>query len=150
MSYDSREDTIVHIANVRVKLQQVIEGLQRRGEKHDASKLQSPEKEIFDKFTPLLKGTTYGSDEYNQFLKEMQIGLDHHYANNSHHPQFYKDGLDGMSLLDVLEMFCDWKAATERHADGDLAKSIVINEKRFNMNPQLTKIFQNTKKELGW
>lgn len=148
--YDSKEDTIAHINNVRLKIRQAMENLGKRLIAHDSSKLQSPEKEIFDKYTPMLKGTTYGSDEYNKFLKEMQVGLDHHYANNSHHPQFYKDGLDEMSLLDILEMFCDWKAATERHADGDLKKSIDINEKRFNINPQLTKIFYNTKKELGW
>jgi hypothetical protein len=28
---------------------------------HDDSKLESPEKEMFDKYTPLLKETTYGS-----------------------------------------------------------------------------------------
>jgi hypothetical protein len=150
MDYDSKEDTIAHINNVRLKIRQVIDNLGKRLIVHDSSKLQSPEKEIFDKFTPMLKGTTYGSDEYNKFLKEMQVGLDHHYANNSHHPQFYKDGVDEMSLLDVVEMFCDWSAAVERHADGDLTKSININEKRFNINPQLTKIFYNTKKELGW
>jgi hypothetical protein len=41
-------------------------------------------------------------------------------------------------------MFFDWKAATERHADGDIFKSILINEKRFGISEQLVRIMQNT------
>lgn len=148
--YDSTTDTNKHITRVQELLLQVSLNLQARAVKHDKSKLQPPEKEIFDKYTTLLKETTYGSTQYDQYLKEMQTGLDHHYANNTHHPQYYINGIDGMTLLDIIEMFCDWKAATERHADGNLDKSIIHNEKRFNINPQITHIFENTKKELGW
>ena len=49
-----------------------------------------------------------------------------------------------MNLLDVLEMFCDWKAATMRHNDGNLRKSIEHNGGRFKMAPQLIEIFENT------
>jgi hypothetical protein len=131
-------------------MQQVIENLKNRGVIHDASKLQNPEKEIFEKYTKCLKETTYGSPKYDSYLKEMHVALEHHYACNSHHPQFFKNGIDGMSLLDIMEMFCDWKAATERHADGNLSKSIKHNEKRFAISEQLIKIFQNTQKELEW
>ena len=41
-------------------------------------------------------------------------------------------------------MFCDWYAATMRHADGDIMKSIDINEERYGINPQLSQIFRNT------
>lgn len=58
-------------------------------------------------------------------------------------------GIRGMSLLDVLEMLCDWKAATMRHADGDLAKSIEINQKRFGYSDELKSILTNTANELG-
>jgi hypothetical protein len=49
-----------------------------------------------------------------------------------------------MNLLDILEMFCDWKAASERHADGDIIESIKKNQKRFNMSDELTQILLNT------
>ena len=52
--------------------------------------------------------------------------------------------IDGMNLLDLLEMFCDWKAASLRHADGDIADSIVKNTKRFSLSPQIVRIMQNT------
>ena len=43
-------------------------------------------------------------------------------------------------------MFCDWKAATERHNDGNLLKSIQINAQRFGYDDQLKRIFLNTAK----
>jgi hypothetical protein len=43
----------------------------------------------------------------------------------------------------------DWKAATLRHADGDILKSIEINQKRFGYSDDLKEIFKNTVKEMG-
>lgn len=178
MNYDSRADTIAHIETVRGFMNVLIDDMIRRAELHDQSKLASPEKEIFDEFTPKLKGSTYGSDEYKGFLSKMKVGLDHHYASNSHHPehsawkecdlcfaQFPQDhgfhcdkcgnfgfstraNMKGMTLLDVVEMLCDWKAATLRHADGDIRKSIEINQKRFGYSDDLKQIFINTLAEI--
>lgn len=124
-----------------------------RAMEHDNSKLESPEREIFIEFTPKLKGSTYGSEEYKNYLKEMKVALDHHYANNKHHPEFYnihrsleatESPVTEMHLVSIIEMFCDWMAATKRHADGNIDKSIEINEKRFGINDQLSQIFRNT------
>jgi len=148
MAYDSTKDTKDHIRNVKHFMDIVILNLAERTNKHDASKLQSPEKEIFDEFTPKLKETTYGSEQYKKFLKEMGVALQHHYFVNSHHPEHYKNGVNGMSLLDLIEMFCDWCAATLRHTDGDIVKSIDINKGRFEMTDQLHEIFKNTLNEI--
>ena len=150
MSYDSTADTRKHIDKVRSNIELVRALLAHRGTVHDASKLQSPEKEAFDEVTPLLRGTTYGSEEYKANLRRIKPAIDHHQKNNSHHPEFYENGIDGMSLLDLIEMFCDWKAATERHADGDIKRSIAINKDRFAMSPQLASILENTRRELHW
>jgi hypothetical protein len=150
MSYDSTEDTKAHIARVRQLLAVIRENLHVRASVHDESKLAEPEKSAFDEYTPKLKGTTYGSDEYKTFLAALKPALDHHYAANSHHPEHHARGIRGMSLLDLVEMFADWKAATERHADGSLAKSIEINAHRFDYGDTLQDIFENTRKELGW
>jgi hypothetical protein len=117
---------------------------------HDLSKLHDPEKAIFDEMTPKLKGSTYGSEEYKGFLAQMKPALDHHYAKNPHHPEHYPNGIDGMSLLDLLEMLCDWKAAGERHADGSMERSLTVNRERFKIGPQLQAILRNTAQELGW
>jgi hypothetical protein len=142
--YDSRPDTIAHVGEVRRLLDQVIAELKRRAAVHDASKLESPEKEAFDEYTPKLQATTYGSEEYRRYLAEMKPALDHHYAHNRHHPEWHKNGIRGMSLVDVVEMLVDWKAATLRHADGDIRRSVEQNQKRFGYSDELKQIFLNT------
>lgn len=149
-NYDSRPDTQVHILRVRELLYIAQNKLEARGFAHDLSKLQSPEKEVFDAVTPKLKALTYGSEEYKASLVEMGVALKHHYAANSHHPEHWPNGVDDMTLLDVLEMLCDWKAATERHADGSIEKSLTHNKGRFTISDQLASILKNTAKEFGW
>lgn len=150
MSYDSTADTEAHIHEVYKDLIRIGDLLEERALKHDLSKLESPEKEAFDEATPQLKGLTYGSPEYKAATDRLGDALTHHYAVNSHHPQHYPNGINGMSLLDVIEMFCDWHAAGKRHADGNFSKSLEINRERFQMSDQLAEIFENTRKELGW
>lgn len=148
--YDSRPDTYEHISRVRALLNGVVANLLVRGEHHDASKLASPELETFNEYTPKLRDSTYGSDEYKSFLVGMGEGLRHHYAENAHHPEHWPNGITDMSLLDVIEMLCDWKAATERHADGDLLKSIEQNQERFGYSDELCSILRNTAEEMEW
>lgn len=148
--YDSTHDTELHIKQVRDLLYQSIMTIEERARNHDASKLKSPEKEMFDEYTEKLRGLTYGSDEYKATLKEMGVALAHHYENNSHHPEHYENGIDDMDLFDVLEMLCDWVAATRRHADGSVRDSLVINKTRFNISDQLYKIICNTAFNRNW
>ena len=148
--YDSTLDTMKHSRRVDELLLQLVAAIQDRVGKHDESKMHDPEKAIFDEYTPLLKNATYGSDEYRQWLVEMKPGLDHHYASNRHHPEHFTDGIDGMTLVDLVEMLADWKAATERSDTGDLGRSLEINEKRFQMPPQMVSVLRNTASEHGW
>lgn len=148
--YDSTKDTLDHIDNVRILLNAIFDNLWLRSGKHDASKLEEPEKSMYDKFTPKLKSMTYGSDEYKACLKAMGPALKHHYEHNLHHPEHWENGINDMSLLDVIEMLADWRAASMRHADGDLEKSLKINVERFGISNQLAVIMLNTIRELGW
>lgn len=142
--------TMLHIQRVRNLLNLFVSELLTRGELHDQSKLQSPEVEVLTENTSKLKGLTYGSKEYVDQMKtdSMKTYLDHHYANNRHHPQHHKRGVNDMTLVDVLEMLVDWKAASERHNDGNILKSIEINGRpdRFDLSPQLIQILENTAK----
>lgn len=147
MNYDSKADTLLHIKRVNELLLKAASELLSRASVHDNSKLESPEKELFDEFTPKLKDCTYGSDEYKSYLEGLKVALNHHYANNSHHPEHYENGVNGFDLFDLIEMFFDWKAATERHADGDILKSIEINKERFKICDQICDIFRNTAKK---
>ena len=49
-----------------------------------------------------------------------------------------------MNLYDLIEMFYDWRAATERGVNGDIMKSIKINANRFGISKQLKQILINT------
>lgn len=137
-------DTFRHIERVRNLLNVCVQDLIRRGELHDQTKLESPEVEAFAEYTPKLATCTYGSDEYRGYLAAIKPALDHHYAHNRHHPEHHKEGVNDMNLLDIVEMLCDWKAASERHNDGNIRKSIEINANRFGLSPQLVKILENT------
>lgn len=150
MKYDSTEDTLTHIRRVIDLMESMCLNLSERAGRHDDSKLEDPEKAAFDVVTPKLKSLTYGSPEYRTALKEIKPAITHHYSVNSHHPEFYSNGIYGMSLLDIIEMLCDWKAASERHDDGDIKRSLEINGGRFEISPQLQSILYNTAKELGW
>lgn len=145
---ECKTETLKHIHNVEKFISIFINNMINRAHEHDRSKLESPELEIFTEYTPKLAHTTYGSKEYKEYLKEMNVALKHHYANNTHHPEHFRNGIDDMTLIDVMEMLCDWKAASLRHDDGDIHASIDINAKRFNCSEQLKQILYNTAHEL--
>lgn len=149
--YDSTADTLKHSLRVGALLGPPIAELVQRSTRHDLSKTEPPELEIFNEFTPKLRTSTYGSDEYKGHLEAMGEALRHHYAVNRHHPEhFGHHGINGMTLVDLIEMLADWKAASERHADGDLEKSLKIQRQRFGISPQLEQILRNTAEWFGW
>lgn len=140
-------ETRKHKLEVAKLLSVVTQKLLQRGIEHDDSKFQEPERGVFIDVTAKLRELTYGSVEYKEQLSKMKPALDHHYAVNAHHPD--GRGLEQMNLLDIIEMFCDWLAATLRHKDGDIIRSIKVNQERFNISPQLVAILTNTVGELS-
>lgn len=149
-AYDSRPDTLAHSQRVGELLVELVKELLDRSTCHDRSKTEPPEVAVFDEYTPLLKTSVYGSDEYKAQLAAMSGGLDHHYAVNRHHPEHFADGVAGMTLVDVAEMLADWKAATERSDTGDLARSLDIQRERFGLSDDLLSILRNTAGHFGW
>jgi len=147
--YDSREDTLKHIRNVAKSLKLAAKELEWRAKTHDISKLSDPEKSYFDKLTPLLKDSTYGSEEYFNFLEEMKPALEHHYKENAHHPDHWDYGILDMSLIDLLEMIIDWKASAERQTSANIFRSIELNQKRFGYTDELKQILINTVNEIN-
>lgn len=140
--------TQAHIDKVRGYVLRAINQLVSRGIEHDASKMKEPELDYFCIYTPKLKSLKYGSPEYKECLDGLKPALDHHYAVNRHHPEHFENGIDGMTLIDLLEMLCDWKAATLRTADGNMEESLAFNRKRFKISDQLFNILTNTVRDL--
>lgn len=140
-------ETHKHVRKVQKYLNTFIADLIHRGERHDDSKFEDPELSIFAENTHKLGQTQYGSDEYKKLLEEVKPAITHHYSKNRHHPEHWPNGIEDMTLVDLLEMLADWKAATERNKDGNIRKSIEINSIKFKMTPQLRTIFENTVRE---
>lgn len=80
----------------------------------------------------------------------MKPAIQHHYAACTHHPEHFKNGINDMNIFDILEMLLDWKASSERQNDGNIRKSIDIATDRFNINPQLKQVLENTCNYLRW
>lgn len=144
MKDNAQFKTLRHIETVRNYLNQVIRELLTRAETHDQSKLQEPELSVFNVYTHKLRGITYGSEEYRECMRCMKPAIEHHNKVNRHHPEHFEDKIQGMGMIDLLEMLCDWKAATLRHGDGDIRKSLEINAERFGYSSELKRIFSNT------
>ncbi len=148
--YHPRFETYEHIRDVQGLLALCVSEVTRRLLRHDASKLKEPEAIAFEAMTPLLHGSTYGAADYEQNRKSkiLEPALRHHYQNNSHHPEFHTRGIADMSLFDILEMICDWYASSRRHANGDIWKSIRLNQERFGYSDELRSILTTTVMEL--
>lgn len=118
MTYDSTTDTLRHRARVAHYISEFCMEMQRRAMVHDESKLHSPEKEAYDQVSHLLPDLVYGSEEYKASEAKIADAIKHHHDHNSHHPEHYDEGIFGMDLYDIVEMFCDWKASSERNKGG--------------------------------
>lgn len=116
-----------------------------RAYRHDESKLHEPEKERFDYVGTHqhLSKHTYGSDEYKKSLEYLGPALDHHYQENDHHPQHFPNGISGMNLTQLVEMWLDWLAACNRNKNGNIYKSLEVNKDRFKISDQLYNVLLN-------
>lgn len=81
-------------------------------------------------YNVVLPDDIYG---YENLVKYLQTKQSEHVSS-----------VNQMNLFDLIEMFLDWTAVCQRHADGDINKSIEVNTTRFALSPQLVEIFRNT------
>jgi len=140
-----------HIARVRELLGEFAIEMIRRGDVHDASKFTDVETGPLDAWQRIIDAegqAPFGSDAYKRQIAVLKPMLRHHYKHNTHHPQHYENGIDGMDLFDLVEMFFDWKAASERGGEGvmNLTSACQI----YDVSRQLRSIFHNTANRLGY
>jgi hypothetical protein len=126
---------IKHTRLVSFFLRQIARQLEDRADIHDISKF-SPDE--FSGFCQLdarrnHQREEYGSKNYEDGAKTDAVKL--HQSRNPHHPEYWPGGLGDMSLIDIIEMLCDWEAArlgldTEQDTD----KIWQMRQKRFNIS----------------
>ncbi len=137
-------ETIIHIYKVQKLLATCISQLQERLINHDKSKILSDELKGFTNANKLLSDMAYGSDEYFNNLEQLKETLEQHYQLNRHHPQHFKNGINDMTLIDLMEMTCDWMASAERSKNGNVMISLQVQKERFQIEEQLYQILKNT------
>jgi hypothetical protein len=123
----------------------------KRGYDHDLTKLEPEELPHYVATIDEFDKHPFGTEGYKKAKESLGPSVQHHYKHNRHHPEHFPDGVDGMNLIDLLEMVCDWKAATQNHPEnvGDMQKSIQWAEEKYKISPQLANILYNTARDYG-
>ena len=150
IEFDFLCDTLLHMSEVRENLEQFTAALRQRGESHDRSKLQELGFDAFVSTREKFKKANYGTPEYQECVELTRPAVEHHYSQNSHHTAYFANGVDGMSLVDVVEMISDWRAAARRSPDKTLEDTLDYAKKKYGIGDQLFGIILNTLRALGW
>lgn len=140
-------DTVSYIINhkktVSKRLKFLAEQLLERSESHDDSKLKSPEIEWLIEMDKEPR-YPYGSREYLDKKKRWEKFFKHHYKINSHHPEYYRDGVSGMTLIDLCEYLIDISSYYAEMHPESVFKTLNEQSDRFGLEEQLTQILKNT------
>lgn len=151
--------TYKHIARVRQLLGEFAIEMIKRGDRHDASKLDRIELEPLQRMQDLIDKegpAQFGTDEYKRRTAMLGDMIIHHRQMNSHHPEHYEfevggeymHGINGMDLFDLVEMFYDWKAASERGESPTMNLEAACD--KYKIDGPLRSILFNTAARLGY
>lgn len=132
-----------HKKSVKKRLEWLSKRLEERANNHDDSKLRVPEfrwlvqmdKEPF---------TQYGTQEYFQKMDKWEKFFRHHYENNRHHPDHFREGILGFNLVDLCEFTADIISYVDTLHVGKAIEIVENQAKRFNLDFQITQLIKNT------
>lgn len=145
-----KEIIFEHKHRVSVYMTRIITCLTERSVNHDMTKFESEELEPYAEAVDGFAKNAFGSPGYEELKRKLGPAVEHHYQLNRHHPEFFENGINDMDLVDMVEMLCDWKSATQNHVPhGNLEKSIQNAIDKYGMSPQLAQILRNTAKNFG-
>ena len=143
-------DTLLHISEVKENLETVASELRKRGEAHDRTKLQELEFDAFVSTRDQFKKANYGTKEYDACVSAVKPAVVHHHKNNRHHTDFHENGINDMTLIDIIEMVADWRAAARRSPDKKFADTLDYAKKKYGIDDQMFGIICNTLRALNW
>lgn len=132
-----------HISRVRRHISTFIQLLIRRAENHDKSKLEEPELSWWKEMDKEPR-YPYGSEEYKQKIKRWNKVFKHHYQYNRHHPEHYEYGVSEMTLIDIVEMMCDWLGYKDTTTVTEALKVCDEQMARYDISEELRQIIFNT------
>lgn len=140
-----------HMQRVSALLGEAAIEMIKRSAAHDLSKLDPAELgplQAMQDHIEVHGQAPYGTPEYDRQRQVLGPMLAHHYAANTHHPEHYPEGVAGMDLFDLIEMFFDWKAASER--GGESAMNLTAAVGNHGIPPMLEAILRNTAARWGY
>ena len=147
MSAEYRQNIFDHKTLVGKYIQMVIAELAKRAVEHDFSKFGHEEFDAYASALPRFQESEYGSEEYMACIESIKPAIEHHITHNRHHPEYWGElGVNGMSLIDLIEMVCDWIAASQRVPGGQLR--LDIQRERFDIGPSLFGVIERTVEDL--
>lgn len=127
---------------------ELMEEMAVRATSHDNSKVE--DKVEFENYIGLnmdMVGVQYGTPQYKEVISKYSEGVEHHYANNPHHPEYYENGIDDMSRADLIEMVADWSAVVKvKGLEDKMEDNFQVNKKRFRIDDELFERIMNTAK----
>ncbi len=135
-----------HIYNVRKLLNKFADVLKQKGETHDQSKLEEPEVYGWAAMD-LEPHYEYGSYEYYDKLRRFSEVFNHHYKVNSHHPEHFVNPEHEMTLIDMVEMLCDWFAYKQDIPIREGVELIREQCDRFGFSDTIMSLLTNTYRE---
>jgi len=86
----------------------------------------------------------YGSPQYVEKMRRWKYVFDHHYKYNRHHPEHFEFGIQGMNLVDIIEMLCDWIGYKDYISITEAISTVEQQMKRYGFSDDLSYIIKNT------
>ena len=140
---DTEEYIKGHISRVRKHINTFVQLLLKRAINHDKSKLEEPEISWWKEMDKEPR-YPYGSEEYKQKIKRWDKVFKHHYKYNRHHPEHYEYGVSEMTLVDIVEMMCDWLGYKDTITVSEALKVCDEQMRRYNIPDGIRQIIFNT------
>lgn len=141
------DNVLKHKNSVKNRLKILIEQLRERAEKHDDSKLKEPEVSLLIQMDRE-PNYEYGTPEYFDKMERYKGFFEHHYKNNTHHPDHFDSdiakGIEGMDLVDLCEYLVDIISYNENLKVATAIDTLNKQKERFGLDEQLTQILKNT------
>ena len=134
-----------HVSCVQEAMLHVVDELRQRAFVHDASKFEEDELEYYAAYERFPKGLEYGSKEYKEAEKRLNVGIgspgfSFHTSRNDHHPEHWDCPENGsdigfMGLFPLIEMTCDWAGAHLAYGNkGNWHESVRHNINRYDFD----------------
>ena len=87
---------------------------------------------------------TKAEKEYEDKVLRYKPVFDHHYKYNRHHPEHYENCFEDMTLVDLVEMLCDWLGYKEYMTITEAMNICYQQMDRYHMSDDLRRILFNT------